>query len=87
MLKAAVVGLGWWGRELVGRLEGSDRIDVLRGVDVNLDATKGFAEASGLPLTDSYEEVLASADIDAVILVTPHGLHEEQVLAAAEAGK
>jgi len=87
MFKAAVVGLGWWGKEIIARLEESDRIDVLRGVDVNLDAVKDFAEARGLAITDSYEEVLASADIDAVILVTPHALHEEQVLAAAAAGK
>ena len=87
MLKAAVVGLGWWGKELVGRLAGSDRINVTRGVEVNLDAVRDFAEATGLAITDSYDEVLASADIDAVILVTPHALHEEQVLAAAAAGK
>ena len=87
MLKAAVVGLGWWGKELVGRLAGSDRINVTRGVEVNLDAVRDFAEATGLAITDSYDEVLASADIDALILVTPHALHEEQVLAAAAAGK
>ena len=87
MLRAAVVGLGWWGKELISRLVGSDCITVTHGVDVNLEAVTGLAETTGLTLTDSYEKVLASADIDAVILATPHGLHEEQVLAAAAARK
>jgi predicted dehydrogenase len=83
MLKAAVVGLGWWGKEIINRLERSDRIDVVVGVDPDLDAVKDFAAAKGLPLTASYDEIISRADVDAVILATPHALHEEQVLAAA----
>ena len=87
MIRAAVVGLGWWGQQIWSSLRGSERIEVVRGVDVNLDHLARFAERSGLALTRSYEEVLADAAVDAVILTTPHALHEEQVLAAAAAGK
>lgn len=87
MLNAAVVGLGWWGKQIVTCLSGSEKIKVVRGVDVNLDGVRDFGAAHGLDLTDSYEEVLGDAAIDAVILVTPHALHEEQVMAAAAAGK
>jgi predicted dehydrogenase len=87
MLKAAVVGLGWWGRQIVESLDGGDRIELVRGVDLDPGAARDFADARGLPLGDSYDEVLAAADVDAVILATPHGFHEEQVLAAAAAGK
>ena len=87
MLRAAVVGLGWWGKELISRLAGSDRITVTHGVDVNLDAVTELPDTNRLTLTDSYEGVLANGNIDAVILATPHGLHEEQVLAAAAARK
>ncbi len=87
MLKAAVVGLGWWGKQIIECLDGSDRIEVVRGVDVDPGAAREFADARGLPLGDSYDEVLAAPEVDAVILVTPHGLHEEQVLAAAAANK
>ena len=87
MLRAAVVGLGWWGKELISRLASSDRITVTHGVDVNLDAVTELPETNGLTLTDSYENVLANGNIDAIILATPHGLHEEQVLAAAAAHK
>ena len=86
MLNAAVIGLGWWGKQIVTCLAGSDRITVRRGVDVNLDGVRDFAAVQGFDLGDSYEDVLADDDIDAVILVTPHALHESQVLAAAAAG-
>jgi len=87
MLNAAVVGLGWWGKQIVTCLADSDRIDVVRGVDVNLETARDFAAAHGLELGDSYDDVLADPAVDAVILVTPHLLHEEQVLAATAAGK
>ena len=87
MLNAAVIGLGWWGKQIVTCLADSDRIAVRRGVDVNLDDARGFAAVHGFDVGDSYDDVLADDDIDAVILVTPHALHEEQVLAAAAAGK
>lgn len=87
MLNAAVIGLGWWGKQIVTCLADSDRIAVRRGVDVNLEDARGFAAVHGFDVGDSYDDVLADDDIDAVILVTPHALHEEQVLAAAAAGK
>ena len=87
MLNAAVVGLGWWGKQIVTCLADSDRINAVRGVDVDLESARDFAAAHDLELGNSYEDVLADAAIDAVILVTPHLLHEEQVLTAAAAGK
>lgn len=87
MLNAAIVGLGWWGKQIVTCLAESEKIDIVRAVDVNLDAARDFAASHGLDLGSSYEDVLIDPSIDAVILVTPHLLHEEQVLAAAAAGK
>lgn len=86
-LKAAIVGLGWWGRQIVRCLEGSDRIAITRAADPDIAAARDFAAAHGLSLTGRYEDVLADPAIDAVILTTPNGLHEEQTIAAAAAGK
>ncbi|HCP00665.1 MAG TPA: hypothetical protein DIT35_04150 [Rhodospirillaceae bacterium] len=87
MLKAAVVGLGWWGKQIVTSLESSEKINVTHGFDVNLDAVRDFAEPRGIMLCDSYDNALANDNIDAVILATPHALHEGQVLSAAAARK
>ncbi len=87
MLKAAIVGLGWWGKQIVSCLADSDRIDLVTAVDIDPSGVGSFADARNLRVTDRYDDVLRDGGIDAVILATPHGLHEEQVLAAADAGK
>jgi predicted dehydrogenase len=87
MLKTAVVGLGWWGRQIVTSLQGSEEISVTDGVDVDMESAAPFAAEKNIRLGPSYDHVLADAGIDAVILATPHGLHETQVMQAASAGK
>lgn len=46
----------------------------------------GFAAGSGLRL-ESFDAILADAEIDAVVLCTPHTMHAEQIVWAAGAGK
>jgi len=87
MFTAAVVGLGWWGRNMVNTLERSDKIKVLSVTSGHPANHKDFADEKGVSLVDSYDEILENKDIDAVILCTPHTLHEQQFLDAIEAGK
>lgn len=86
-MKAAVVGLGWWGRHIVGSLADSDRISVVGVTARRPEQHRDFAEQAGVRLYSSLDAVLADGDVDAVILCTPHSQHEEQVLSALEAGK
>jgi predicted dehydrogenase len=46
-----------------------------------------FCRERGIPMLRRFEDALASADIDAVVLATPHSAHAEQVMTAAVAGK
>ena len=85
MLNAAVIGLGWWGKHIISCLKDSDRINISMAMDISSNEGKDFASQSGLKFTDKFDEVLKSKDIDAVIIVTPHSLHEEQVIKAAKA--
>src|SRR4051812_27675288 len=87
MIRAAVVGLGWWGRQIARSLAGSDAVRVVRAVDPDRAAHGGFAREHGLPLGATLDEVLADPAVEAVILCTPQALHTGQVLAAARAGK
>ncbi|MBW8267993.1 Gfo/Idh/MocA family protein [Caldovatus aquaticus] len=87
MIRAAVVGLGWWGRQITRSLAGSGEIRVVRAVDPDRAAHEAFAREHGLPLSAALEEALADPEVDAVILCTPQDLHTGQVLAAARAGK
>ena len=87
MINAAIVGLGRWGKRLSGFVAGSERIRFVRGVEPNPSAVDGFSETCGFPISTSYAEALADAQVDAVVLATPHSKHEEQIEAAAAAGK
>ena len=61
---------------------------VLGGVfDRGAARCEAFAAARGVRAYASYEEMLASPEIDAVCICTPSGLHFEQAKAALDAGK
>lgn len=86
MIDVAVVGLGWWGRTVVGVLAGSERLRPVLGVDTQPEGRQ-WAQDQGLAVVSDIGEALADPRIDAVILCSPHRFHAEQVVAAAEAGK
>ena len=88
MINAAIVGLGWWGRYIVGSLQGkSDNIRFIRAVDTDPDAASSFADENGLRFSSDFGDALNDDTVDAVILATPHSWHEEQIVQAAAAGK
>jgi predicted dehydrogenase len=85
VISAAVIGLGWWGRKIVRDLRDSDVVKVTHGVDPAAAARAGVDGA--LDSSRTFEQVLASDAIDAVILASPHRFHADQIVAAAAAGK
>jgi predicted dehydrogenase len=88
MIRAAIVGLGRWGQNLVASVQGkSDAIRFVAGATRTPEKVRTFADAHGFPLYDRYEKVLADPAIDAVVLATPHSLHAGQIVAAAKAHK
>ena len=87
MLNVAMIGLGWWGKELVRSAQGSALMRFTRGVTLEPDTVRDFAKEMNIALGTSYEDVLADTSIDAVVLATPHTRHRAQVEAAAAAGK
>ena len=88
MIRAAIIGLGRWGRNLVESVHGkSDAIHFVAGAVRNVANAETYAREKGFPLYDSYEKALADPSVDAVVLATPHTRHAEQIVAAARAGK
>ena len=87
MIKAGIVGLGWWGKTLVESGENSDAIRFVAGTTRTVTPeVEAFAKQKGLRLTADYQAMLAH-DIDAAVLATPHSMHATQVMAAAAAKK
>ena len=89
MIRAAIVGMGWWGKTLVESVQGtSEAIRFVAGASRTASpALTTFAAAQGLRLASRYEDLLADPAVDAVVLATPHSLHAAQVSAAAQARK
>lgn len=88
MLNAAIVGLGWWGKNLVkAARDFGAPIRFVRGVSLEPDTVRDFAAEQQIVLGTSFDEVLADPKIEAVVLATPHTKHPDQVVAAAAAGK
>ena len=88
MINAAIVGLGRWGQNTVRSVFGkSERVRFVRGMVRHPDAVREFAAQHELDLTDDFGAVLADPRVQAVVLVTPHTLHVDQIVAAAAAGK
>jgi predicted dehydrogenase len=87
-VRAAIIGLGRWGRSLVSAVHGkTDAIRFTAAYTRTRASAEEFCREKGIPMLARFEDALASPDIDAVVLATPHSMHAEQVMAAAVAGK
>jgi predicted dehydrogenase len=82
----AVVGLGWWGRIIVGLLRGSTKLAPVVGVDV-ADSGSAFCRESGIEYSADFDTALKDPRIEGVVLCTPHSLHRGQIVRAAQAKK
>ncbi len=88
MLNAAIVGLGNWGRRLVGAVQGrSERIRFVAAVTRTPAKSADFARQHSIALGGDYAAVLADPAIGAVVIASPHSQHAAQVAQAARAGK
>ena len=88
MIRAAIIGLGTWGQNLVRSVQGaSPHIQFTAAATRTPDKSRDFAQTHGLTMLANYGAVLADPEIDAVVLATPHSMHTDQIVAAAQAGK
>jgi predicted dehydrogenase len=87
MIRAAIVGIGGWGRNLVASVQGSSDIRFVAGATRTPPKAAEFCKQHGIRLADSYGALLKDPQVDAVVLATPHSQHCEQIIAAANAGK
>lgn len=86
-MRAAVFGLGWWGKRIILSLADSKKITITHGIDTAPAGREEFMRENGVILSDDVDAAFADPDIDAIIIATPNSLHEPMVLRAVEAGK
>jgi protoporphyrinogen oxidase/predicted dehydrogenase len=87
-IRIAVVGLGYWGPNLVRNLAESPSFEITHLCDVRPEAVEAVqARYPGIPGTTRYEEILRDPDVDAVMLATPVSTHYPLAVSALESGK
>ena len=87
MIRAAIVGLGWWGQNLVNSVRDVEAIRFTTAHTRTRTTAADFCAAAGLHWVESLDTVLNDRDIDAIVFATPHTQHPDQVIRAARAGK
>ncbi|HEY0184173.1 MAG TPA: Gfo/Idh/MocA family oxidoreductase [Rhodopila sp.] len=87
MIRAAIVGLGWWGQNLVNSVRSSAALRFTTAHTRTEATATVFCAEAGLRWVGSLDAILGDREIDAVVFATPHTQHPEQVIRAARAGK
>ncbi|HUZ41185.1 MAG TPA: Gfo/Idh/MocA family oxidoreductase [Acidimicrobiales bacterium] len=87
-LRVAVAGAGAFGIKHLEALARIADVEVTAVMSRTLEQARDVAARYGVAVaTTELEDVLASSDVDAVILCTPTQLHAEQSVAVLRAGK
>ena len=87
-IRFALVGCGRISANHFDALERhAERADLVGVCDIDPAALDRAVARTGAPGFGSLEELLARTDADAVILATPSGLHADQAVMVAEAGR
>ena len=85
-VKAALIGVGAWGRVLASAAGLSDKIEFACCIGRNPDKLAAFSRDTGIGVR-RFDDVLADKAITAVVLALPNELHFEFAERAAQAGK
>jgi UDP-2-acetamido-3-amino-2,3-dideoxy-glucuronate N-acetyltransferase len=85
-IAVAVVGCGYWGKNLVRNFHQLGRLRVICDVDRNtLEQLQQQHE--GVDICDSYEEIFRREDIEGIVIAAPAIQHYTLAKRALEAGK
>ena len=88
MIRAGIVGLGWWGKRLLEAARAAgDRIRFVHAVSPRPELRREVADSHGLRLSPSIAAMLRDPEVEAVVLATPHSMHADQIVEVAASGK
>ena len=87
MIRAAILGLGWWGQNLVNSVQASQTMRFTVAHTRHREPAAAFCLQRGLRWVADFTTILDDPEIDAVVLATPHRAHVAQIARAAAAGK
>jgi predicted dehydrogenase len=87
-LTLAVIGLGYWGPNLIRNLQELPEVSELWACDLRADRLQAITRRfPATRATTSYDVILANPTIDAVLIATPISTHHRLAAAALGTGK
>ena len=87
-MKAAVIGAGYWGPNLIRNFLSHDDIDAVVACDRDEDRLAKMRKSFyGIETAMGHEEIIDRTDIDIVVIATPVSTHHEIAKRALLAGK
>src|SRR3954471_16183165 len=87
-MKAAVIGAGYWGPNLIRNFLALDEIETVVACDVDQERLKVMRRSFfGIETTSDAAELIDRPDIDIVVISTPVSTHFELARRALEQGK
>jgi protoporphyrinogen oxidase/predicted dehydrogenase len=87
-IRIGVVGVGYWGPNLVRNLAESSSFAVTHVCDLRQNALSEISRRyPGIRCTTRFEDVLLDGEVDAVAIATPVSTHYSLAMSALQAGK
>lgn len=91
-LKVAIMGLGSYGTRVAEAMKDCSRAKLVGVISGTPSKITNWQSRYNIPAKNCYnyenfDEIKNNPDIDAVYVITPNGLHMEQVIRVAKAGK
>jgi predicted dehydrogenase len=86
-LRAAWIGVGWWGNVLAAAAVRAGTLKIVGGTARSADKRAAFAQKYKARDYDTVATLLRDPEVEGVVIATPHSVHAEQIVAAGRAGK
>ena len=87
MIRLGIVGCGRIAPRHVDAIAKTEGLELVAACDTVEDRAAEVATPLGLPAYTRMEEMLAATKLDGVVISTPSGMHAQQGIVAAHAGK
>jgi predicted dehydrogenase len=92
VLSVAIMGLGSYGTRVADAMQSCSRAKLVGVISGTPSKVKDWQGKYGIPEKNCYnyenfDAIKDNKDIDAVYVITPNGLHRDQVIRVAKAGK
>jgi predicted dehydrogenase len=86
-VRVGVLGYGYWGPNIVRTLREMPEAELAVCCDASPDRLREARDRLGVPVTGSWEDVLADPNVDAVVVATPARTHRDLTIACLAHGK